>query len=187
MNDVRWVDASGAVPDREPAATVEPENFREMYFTSLPHVYGYLLRRVGGSPAVAEDLTQETYLAAVSQSRSGQTSDSFSVPWLIGVARHKLMDHFRRLAREERKLELVVGEAASREAWEWSDMSVEQVLAALSTLPALQRAAIWLRYLDDLPVGEVARHLGRSVHATESLLARGRDGLRRYYLAQVDD
>ena len=61
-----------------------------------------------------------------------------------------------------------------------------QVLASLNALPALQRAALGLRYLDDLPVPEVARLLGRSVHATESLLVRGREGLRRHYLDHAD-
>jgi len=38
-----------------------------------------------------------------------------------------------------------------------------------------------LRYLDDLPVAEVAEHLGRSLHATETLLVRARSALRRVY------
>ena len=158
--------------------------FQAFYFESLPHVYGYLLHRVGGNETLAEDLTSETYLAAVPELRR---SDSvLSVPWLLGVARHKLVDHFRRLAREERKLALVTGERSRDRPWQWSDMPVDQVLASLVALPALQRAAVGLRYLDDLPVPEVARLLDRSVHATESLLARGRDGLRRHYLEHAD-
>ncbi|MGE5291624.1 MAG: sigma factor-like helix-turn-helix DNA-binding protein [Micromonosporaceae bacterium] len=39
-----------------------------------------------------------------------------------------------------------------------------------------------MRYLDGLPVADVAGHLGRSVHATETLLARARAALRRIYL-----
>jgi integrase-like protein/sigma-70-like protein len=46
---------------------------------------------------------------------------------------------------------------------------------------AQQRAALTLRYLDDLPVAEVAAHLGRTLHATETLLARARTALRRVY------
>ena len=41
--------------------------------------------------------------------------------------------------------------------------------------------ALTLRYLDGLPVPEVAAHLGRSVHATETLLVRARAALRRVY------
>lgn len=161
--------------------------FRALYDESLPHVYGYLVHRLGGNAAVAEELTQETYLAALRELRRGQEPSILCVPWLIGVARHKLVDHFRRLAREERKLALVAGESGPDQAWPWSDMAVDQVLGSLHALPALQRAAVGLRYLDDLPVAEVARFLDRSVHATESLLARGRDALRRHYLEHADD
>ena len=43
------------------------------------------------------------------------------------------------------------------------------------------RAALTLRYLDDLPVPEVAGLLGRTVHATEALLVRARSAFRRAY------
>ena len=181
MNNTRWQEPGAPAPAQ--SALLDQQRFRALYFESLPHVYGYLLHRVGGNQALAEDLTQETYLAAVSELRRSDVV--LSVPWLIGVARHKLVDHFRCLARQERKLALVAQEA-TRDPWQWSDMPVDQVLASLLALPALQRAAIGLRYLDDLPVPEVARHLDRSVHATESLLVRGRDGLRRHYLEHTD-
>ena len=45
-------------------------------------------------------------------------------------------------------------------------------------------AALTLRYLDGLPVPEVARHLDRTLHATEALLARARAAFRRIYEAQ---
>ena len=43
------------------------------------------------------------------------------------------------------------------------------------------RAALTLRYLDDLPVPEVAALLGRTLHATEALLVRARAAFRRAY------
>jgi len=181
MKDMRWIEAVPAA--EQPPAPSASEVFRALYAESLPFVYGYLLHRVGGNVPVAEDLTQETYVAAIGQLRT--SGASASVPWLLGVARHKLVDHFRRLAREEAKLTLVTSQPAP-DAWLWSDMPGDQVLASLNALPSLQRAALALRYLDDLPVPEVAGLLGRSVHATESLLARGRDGLRRHYLDHAD-
>jgi RNA polymerase sigma factor (sigma-70 family) len=60
------------------------------------------------------------------------------------------------------------------------DHEPEGVLVdAVRRLPAAQRAAITLRYIDDLPVREVAALLGRSEGAVESLLSRGRETLRR--------
>ena len=51
----------------------------------------------------------------------------------------------------------------------------------LDRLGAHHRAALTLRYLDGLPVPEVARHLDRTVHATEALLVRARAAFRRIY------
>ena len=79
-----------------------------LYDVALPQVYGYLLRRCGRT-ALAEDLTAETFLAAVDAVRSGG-SPPLSTGWLIGIARHKLVDHWRRLAREERTLSAVAGD-----------------------------------------------------------------------------
>ena len=44
----------------------------------------------------------------------------------------------------------------------------------LHRLPASQRTAMILRYLDDLPVAQVAALMGRSLRSTESLLGRAR-------------
>jgi RNA polymerase sigma-70 factor (ECF subfamily) len=57
----------------------------------------------------------------------------------------------------------------------------ELAITILASLPSPQREALVLRYLDGLPVAEVALMLGRSVEATESLLTRGRASFRRRY------
>jgi RNA polymerase sigma-70 factor (ECF subfamily) len=44
-----------------------------------------------------------------------------------------------------------------------------------------------LRYLDGLPVADVAIHLDRTVHATEALLVRARAAFRRAYGEEGDD
>ena len=64
--------------------------------------------------------------------------------------------------------------------WE-EQVDTQSALAALSQLSAYQRAALTLRYVDGLSVAEVAEHVDRSIHATETLLARGRAALRRIY------
>src|SRR5439155_510689 len=87
-----------------------------LYDHALPQVYGYLLARCGHR-ATAEDLTAETFLAAVDAVRAGQGAP-VSTAWLVGVARHKLSDHWRRQARGqrarlERALDLPEGVAVS--------------------------------------------------------------------------
>jgi RNA polymerase sigma-70 factor (ECF subfamily) len=142
-------------------------------------VYGYLLPRCG-SAAVAEDLAAETFMAAVTASRHGTVTE-VNVAWLIGVARHKLVDHWRRSARDQRNL-AVAQQMSDGLDDPWEDhLDIAVMHGALARLSAHHRAALTLRYLDGLSVSEVAEHLDRSVHATETLLVRARSALRRIY------
>jgi RNA polymerase sigma-70 factor (ECF subfamily) len=151
----------------------------EIYEAALPQVYGYLLPRCG-NVAIAEDLTAETFMAAVAATRAHRVGE-LTVAWLVAVARNKLIDHWRRLGREQRALTAVEHEAVQTEdPWD-GVLDAGAALAALAQLPPPQRAALTLRYLDGLRVAEVAHHLDRSVHATETLLVRARRALRRVY------
>jgi RNA polymerase sigma-70 factor (ECF subfamily) len=60
------------------------------------------------------------------------------------------------------------------------------VLDALDGLAADQRLALTYRYLDQLPVREIAEVLGRSEAATASLLARAREAFRVAYGDETD-
>jgi len=159
------------------------DDFAAFYAEALPRVYTYFHYR-SREMTEAEDLTQETFLAAVAELKKGKSVGE-PVAWIMGIARHKLIDRMRSRQREERRLALVwqaeqVSDDDQRLVW-GAEGSPELALIALRSLPETQRAALALRYLDGLSVAEVARELGRSVHATESLLARGRDGFKRRY------
>jgi RNA polymerase sigma-70 factor (ECF subfamily) len=150
--------------------------FLELYDRALPEVYGYLSRRCD-SAATAEDLTAETFLAAVAALDARPVSDGLSVGWLIGTARHKLFDHWRRAGRQRDALadlwdDLVEPDHADE------PLEVTAAHLTLAELAPMYRVALTLRYLDGMAVPDVAAELGRSVHATESLLARARTAFR---------
>jgi RNA polymerase sigma-70 factor (ECF subfamily) len=146
-----------------------------VYDRALPQVYGYLIDRCGDRD-VAEDLTSETFLAAVKDEDS-----PVSIPWLIGVARHKLADHWRRKARDQRLVDAVGNETVELEdpwdvhldGWRANDV--------LNALGEHHRLPLTLRYVDGLSVPEVAEILERTVHATEALLVRARTAFRKLY------
>jgi RNA polymerase sigma-70 factor (ECF subfamily) len=158
----------------------------KLYDDALPHVYGYLLARCGDT-GLAEDIAAESFLAAVHAARKPDPS----VPWLIGVARHKLADHWRRLEREQRGLRTLANDRSSDTAptacaddpW---DTVIDRIRArqVLDQLGPHHQAALTLRYLDGLPLPEVARYLDRTPQATEALLVRARAAFRRIYEAQ---
>jgi RNA polymerase sigma-70 factor, ECF subfamily len=152
-----------------------------LYDVALADVYGYLLRRCG-SAAVAEDLTSETFTAAALTARRSEVS-AMTTAWLIGIARNKLVDHWRRLEREHRML-TAVAEVSDDLSDDW-DTRLDALVAheVLAALAPQHRGALTLRYLDGLPVADVARHLGRTLGATEVLLVRAKRSFRDRYEA----
>ena len=145
---------------------------------ALPEVYGYLLHRCRDR-ALAEDLTSETMLAAVRALR-GCGRSSIDAAWLIGIARHKLVDHWRFRAREQRRL-AIVGVAPVTIEDDLDEVEPGCAMNVLAGMNPIQAAALTLRHVDGLSVPDVAATLGRSVHATETLLARARQTFRLRY------
>lgn len=159
----------------------DPASNAALYREALSRVYSYLLHRCHGNPQVAEDLTQETFMAAVKEMK--KPAVQFSIPWILGIARHKLVDYYRSQEREQRKLNAVQATLDEDYLLVWEgEESRRRAVLALGSVPASQRAALVLRYLDGLPVAHVAEALGRTMPATESLLARGRASFKRAYV-----
>jgi len=171
----------------ESAAADQGPVLLALYDRALPQVYGYLAARVRDT-AVAEDLTAETFLAAVKAVRAN-TVNELTIAWLVTVARNKLVDHWHRLAREERTLQ-IANDPDADVVDDGLDARFDRLhtRAVLAELGAHHRAALTLRYLDGLSVPEVADHLDRTVHATEALLVRARHAFRmRYDEGRGDD
>jgi RNA polymerase sigma-70 factor (ECF subfamily) len=164
-------------PAREPPPSRGALTLCELYDRALPEVYGYLLHRCG-SPAVAEDLASETFMAAVDAVQHDRVPN-LTVAWLVGVARHKLVDHWRRQAREETKLALA-SDADTIDEWD-EQLDAIRARDVLASLGPHHRIALTLRYLDGLAVPDVAELLDRTLHATEALLVRARVAFRRAY------
>jgi RNA polymerase sigma-70 factor (ECF subfamily) len=195
---------AGLATDLEAAVTAEPIGidhrddletaladevaFRRWYERNAPPVYAYLASRCLGDVDLVQELTQQTFVAAIDARRRFDGRSEMST-WLCGIARHKLADHFRDLEREERRMaRATVREVEmDRDARSWNHIEDRVLIAeAMRTLPAAQRSVLTFVAIDDLPVAEVARLIGRSFGATQSLLARAREGFRRAYPRGVD-
>lgn len=172
------------IVDELQEALADDAAFERWYRAALPRVFGYLMARTGGDVELSEELTQQTFIAAIDQrARFDHRSDS--VTWLCGIARHKLADHFRRRGRDDRRrirmevheIELAAGPDAPR-----LDLGErEQIEQALAALPVAQRAVLMFVALDDLSVAEAGRLMGKSPLAAQSLLHRARETFRRVY------
>ncbi len=141
-------------------------------------VYRFLLAR-SGSPHQAEEAASDTFAEAARLFAQGRGNE-VTLPWLITVARRRLVDRWRaneryrdRVAQYRNLLPTRSGSATD---------SAELVLRSLQTLPERQRAALTLRYLDEYSVSEVAVALQCPYQAAESLLARARRSFARAYM-----
>jgi RNA polymerase sigma-70 factor (ECF subfamily) len=163
------------------AIVADQAAFREWYEMAMPLVYQYLLSRNGHDVALAEELTQQTFVAALRQ-RSSYDGRSDVVTWLCAIGRHKLVDHLRRSGRDRQRHRRRAAEWTDGAAGFWAGQHQRaSVEAGLANLPGEERAVMVLRYLDGLSVREIAHTIGRSEKETESLLSRARDGFRHAY------
>ena len=153
-----------------------PVTLGEFYDNAAPEVYRYFARALLGDRAVAEDLTQETFAAVVTAAGKGRP-EAFTMPWVIGVARHKLVDHYRHAARDERHLALAWEQCSDSIEPEFSDADPANVLDMMGQLSPEHRLVLILKYVDDLAVQDIATTLNRSLDATNSLLSRARRAL----------
>lgn len=163
------------------AAAAGRDELLSIYDHAVGEVHGYLYSRCRNRE-VAEELTSEVFMGAVDGIRRAVPAE-VTTAWLIGIARHKLVDHWRRVEREQRRLRAVADdrtEPLDDDPW---DVEIDALAAhdALEQLGAQHRSVLTLRYLDGMPVGEVAIVLDRTVHATEALLTRAKRAFRDVY------
>jgi RNA polymerase sigma factor (sigma-70 family) len=128
-----------------------------------------LARQLGKGTDEAGDIVQEAALRGW-RHRAARRGDFR--PWFLAIV--------YRLACNKTPNWLPLPAGWDRPAPDAVESPVDpELLTALRELPARQRAAVWLRYVDDLATADVARVMRCSETAAKQLLLRGRDGLRR--------
>lgn len=168
-----------AQPRTWPGAHVhEQAIFTELYDRHLTAVYSYARNRIGESDA--EDLTAEVFLAAVKAIRGG--NKAIDAAWLIGVARNKVIDNWRRRTVRSAKLHLVASRHVELPP-DWVDGGVSgHVMTALESITSRHRSVLMMQAVHGMAVKEIASQTGDSISSTESLLRRAKVAFRQAYL-----
>lgn len=149
--------------------------FDALFQRHAPAVRGYLLRLVG-SAAVADDLTQQTFLSLV-RARGRFLSGSRFKPWLYAIATNAARDNTRR--RTEQLTETGKLPAGEGEEMATRDFGMQrQVRAALNQLPLNQREAILQHRFHGISFAEIAAAEGVSESAVKVRAHRGYERLR---------
>jgi RNA polymerase sigma-70 factor (ECF subfamily) len=148
------------------------------------HIYAYVRRRLIPHADHVEDLVQEVFLAAW-ENLDKFRGDSSLRTWLLGIARHKVEDHYRKRLRE---LPLDEQEE-SPDKDPASVHDVEETLATrqagqhareiLASLPETYSVVLLWRYWENRSLRDIAAQTGRTEKAIERLLARARQQFKK--------
>lgn len=160
-------------------------------------LYRFAVLRVE-DPHVAEDLVQETFISAlrgIDRFKGGSAVRT----WLIGILKHKIVDHFRKTSREVASADLTLledesqGEAvnrladARRQPRQWRDtpdnlMESKEFWGAFTScldgLPPTFRRAFTLREMDGFGTAEICKILDVTATNLWVILHRARGKLR---------
>jgi RNA polymerase sigma-70 factor (ECF subfamily) len=176
-----------------------PESWVDQYGDFL---YRFALSRVK-DPSIAEDLVQETFLAAL-KARKNFQGRSTARTWLIAILKHKIVDHIRKRVREQTsdKVESMFNAAANdpvdtsfNDEGDWrvrpSKWAVDPMklyeqkefmdvlYQCLGELPERQAEAFMMREIDGFSTEEICKILNISATNSWVMLYRARMWLRR--------
>jgi RNA polymerase sigma-70 factor (ECF subfamily) len=147
-------------------------------------VYSYVRRRVMPRTEVAEDLIQEIFVAAW-QALKNYRGDASLRNWLLGIARHKVEDYYRRRLRTLDWPDLEDESIAEPSIIPTYDEQIDRALRqsrthrVLATLPEAYCLVLLWRYQEDRSAREMAQLIGKTEKAIERMLARAREHFKR--------
>lgn len=177
----------GPDADLRAAAAGDRDALARLYDAHVDGLYAFVFYRAGRDAALAEDIVQETFTAALVRVADYDAGRGSVASWLTTLSRNVIRDHLRSHHRA----------ADTAERWDRIDVSLAQLYDALARaplaadvmaraetrdlvnmtiahLPETYRTALAGKYVDGKSLEDLARELGLSVDAAKSLLARAR-------------
>ncbi|MGB8362314.1 MAG: SigE family RNA polymerase sigma factor [Acidimicrobiia bacterium] len=157
-----------------------PGSFELLYQRDYPAVVG-LVYALTGSRWVAEDMAQEAFLRA---HRDWSRVEGMGSPggWVRRVALNLTRSRWRRLRIET--VAMLRLDSESRATDPAQDHESETFWEEVRRLPSRQAQAIALRYVEDLPLADIAGVLGVAEGTVKALLHQGRQRLHRQLVAK---
>jgi len=174
-----WADAEllAAVAQRDGAA------FSAFYRRHLAEVLAYLLRETGDAE-LAADLAAEVFAAVLLSAARYEAQVPSALPWVVGIARHKLLMSWRRgrveaRARQRLGLEPVeLDDLALERVEQLADAGVGRLEQMLERLPPMEREAVRWHVVDEIGYDEIAKQLNCSEMVVRKRVSRGLGRLR---------
>jgi RNA polymerase sigma-70 factor, ECF subfamily len=169
--------------------------FDEFFNSSAPRLLAFLARRSGMDSASIEDIVQNSLIKAI-RNLDRYRGEAALFTWLTEICRHELADVSRKSARRPAHMSLeepyadsymqehqLQASQAAEPLWQMDVASQRgAVMRVLERLPAHYAIALEAKYGDGMSVEDIARQLGLTRVAAQSLLARAREEFRERWL-----
>ena len=159
-------------------AAVNADAFAELYRRHVTRVYRYHAAHTGNVKD-AEDLTSQTFMAALEGIRSYRGDAPFAA-WLMGIASKKRFLFFRGRRPEvpiKAALQIPSPSLPTDKA-AFARLRIESISRALKQISADRAEALILRFFGELSMAETGRVLNKSEAAVKMLVSRGLQDLR---------
>jgi RNA polymerase sigma-70 factor (ECF subfamily) len=165
--------------------------FQQFFDGYFPRLYRFILRRTEGDADSARDIVQAALIKGV-RKLDAYRGEASLYTWLCQIARRELLDQVEKAATERRRIVRMEEDPSVRatlESMDWATESdpdalleradvAELVHAALDYLPMKYARLLELKYVQELPVDDIAARLGLTTISVQSLLARARSAFR---------
>ena len=152
--------------------------FQSLYESHLDTVYRYVYYKVGNGQ-LAEDLTQHIFLKAWEAIGRYQWRELPFQHWLLRLARNAVIDHYRSTKPSTGSLLDPISVGTDPEVELAQSEMIQTLQEAVRQLPDEQREVIVLRFIEQMPHAEVAKHLGKSAATVRVIQHRALQALRR--------
>jgi RNA polymerase sigma-70 factor (ECF subfamily) len=159
-------------------ARADSEAFAELYRRHVQSIYRYHLAHTGNVKD-AEDLTSQTFMAALEGIRSYRGTGPY-ITWLIGIASRKRALFFRKKRPEvplDAALHIPTPSLPTEKATA-RRLKMDQILGALRNISQDRAEALILCFFSELSFAEAGIVLGKSQTAVKMLISRGLQDLR---------
>ncbi len=165
------------------------QKFISVYRTYIDEIYQYVYLRTGLNQALAEDISQEIFLA-VYKGLSGFKGLCSERTWVFRITKNKLNDFYRR--QYSHKIELIEIDSQLAEQLDDPSQNIQEVFInklerekvreCLNGLLEHYKLVLILKYIDEKSIKEIAFLVGKSPKAIESILQRAKIAFIKSYM-----
>jgi RNA polymerase sigma-70 factor (ECF subfamily) len=170
----------------------DPDAVEHIYNANVDRIYSLVFNQVDRDHQAAQEIVQETFLAAVKSAKYFYGRSSI-LTWLCSIANRKVADFYRRKKREAKHRVDYAVEPEQLQDLDESAVSLAEsaesnaaIRQALSSLPLHYRQVLVFKYIEGFSVSEISEIMVRSQKSIEGLLTRARKELQAKLATQSE-